>query len=91
MLLSRRRPSADSDAACVLRARVLCAAARNRCNDGGTACVQMDNEGFYGNPRAEAAALAGGKDPFCPPALDCNGLPHHLRDTDWGGANDGIF
>ena len=53
--------------------------------------MQMDNEGFYGNPRAEAAALAGGKDPFCPPALDCNGLPHHLRDTDWGGANDGIF
>ena len=41
--------------------------------------MQMDNEGFYGNPVDEAVALAGGKNPFCPKALDCNGLPKHLR------------
>jgi hypothetical protein len=63
----------------------------NRCQDGGTFCVQMDNEGFYGNPVDEAVALAGGKNPFCPKALDCNGLPTHLRGTDWGGPGDGIF
>jgi hypothetical protein len=59
----------------------VCACCRNRCQDGGTFCVQMDNEGFYGNPVDEAVALAGGKNPFCPKALDCNGLPTHLRGT----------
>jgi len=31
----------------------------NICNDGGTFCVQRDNEGFYGRPMDEASALAG--------------------------------
>ena len=31
----------------------------NICNDGGTFCVQRDNEGFYGIPQDEASALAG--------------------------------
>ena len=31
----------------------------NICNDGGTFCVQRDNEGFYGVPADESNALAG--------------------------------
>ena len=32
------------------------------CQDGGKNCVARDNEGFYGDPRADALAAAGLKD-----------------------------
>eukprot|EP00286_Rhodomonas_abbreviata_P000856 CAMPEP_0181289644 /NCGR_PEP_ID=MMETSP1101-20121128/991_1 /TAXON_ID=46948 /ORGANISM="Rhodomonas abbreviata, Strain Caron Lab Isolate" /LENGTH=81 /DNA_ID=CAMNT_0023393877 /DNA_START=74 /DNA_END=319 /DNA_ORIENTATION=+ len=57
------------------------------CNDGGTVCTAMDNEGFYGGGNwggmnGTQAMAAGLK---CPPAFDCEGVPPSL----WN-ANDGI-